>query len=105
MAGLLDVVSGTSRADGGVQTRRLVVDGAKEKVERMDQVSVANQVLIWGVESGDKVEEWREEVERGSCSLMCTFGLVCGDCNEMQSSARSVERSRGAAKAMDESVI
>ena len=56
MAGLLDVVSGTSRADGGVQTRRLVVDGAKEKVERMDQVSVANQVLIWGVESGDKVE-------------------------------------------------
>jgi hypothetical protein len=63
------------------------------------------RVLIWGVEFGDKVEEWREEVERGSCSLMCTFGLVCGDCNEMQSSARSVERSRGAAKAMDESVI
>lgn len=53
------------------------------------------------VEFGDRVEEWREEVERGFCSLMCTFGLVCGDCNEMQSSARSVERSRGAAKAID----
>lgn len=44
-----------------------------------------SRVLIWGVEFGDKVEGWREEVERGSCSLMCTFGLVCGDCNEMQS--------------------
>lgn len=58
-------------------------------------------VLISGLEVGDKVEVMREEVERGSCSLMCTFGLVCGDCNEMQSSARSVERSRGAAKAID----
>jgi hypothetical protein len=103
MAGLLDVVSGTSRADDGVQTRRREVDGAKERVERMDQVSVGRSsgVLIWGVEFGDRVEEWREEVERGSCSLMCTFGLVCGDCNEMQSRTRSVERSRGAAKAMD----
>jgi len=37
-------------------------------------------VLIWGLEVGDKVEVMREEVERGSCSLMRTFVLVCGDC-------------------------
>ena len=37
-------------------------------------------VLIWGLEVGDKVEVMREEVERGSCSLMRTFELVCGDC-------------------------
>lgn len=58
-------------------------------------------VLISGFEVGDKVEVMREEVERGSCSLMCTFGLVCGDCSEVQSGTRSVERSRGASKAMD----
>jgi hypothetical protein len=57
MAGLLDVVSGTSRADGGVQTRRLVVDGAKEKVERMDQVAVAIPGSLSGV-SGS-VTRWR----------------------------------------------
>jgi len=87
MAGLQDVVSGTSRADGGVQTRRRAVDGAKERVERVDQmVTVAIPgSFIWGVEFGDRVVGWREEVERGSCSLMCTFGLVCGDCSEVQS--------------------
>jgi hypothetical protein len=37
--------------------------------------------IISGLEVGDKVEVLREEVERGSCSLMCTFELVCGDCN------------------------
>ena len=37
-------------------------------------------VLISGLEVGDKVEVMREEVERGSCSLMRTFELVCGDC-------------------------
>lgn len=37
-------------------------------------------VLISGFEVGDKVEVMREEVERGSCSLMRTFELVCGDC-------------------------
>ena len=39
-------------------------------------------VLIWGLEVGDKVEVMREEVERGSCSLMRTFVLVCGDCED-----------------------
>lgn len=37
-------------------------------------------VPISGFEVGDKVEVMREEVERGSCSLMRTFELVCGDC-------------------------
>ena len=37
-------------------------------------------VLISGLEVGDKVEVMREEVERGSCSLMRTFELACGDC-------------------------
>jgi len=39
-------------------------------------------ILIWGLEVGDKVEVMREEVERGSCSLMRTFVLVCGDCKD-----------------------
>jgi len=39
-------------------------------------------VLISGLEVGDKVEVKREEVERGSCSLMRTFVLVCGDCKD-----------------------
>lgn len=75
----------------------------REKVELVDHLETVAipAVLIWGVEFGDRVEEWREEVERGSCSLMCTFGLVCGDCSEVQSGTRSVERSRGASKAMD----
>ena len=43
-------------------------------------VDTLTAVLIWGLEVGDKVEVMREEVERGSCSLMRTFELVCGDC-------------------------
>jgi hypothetical protein len=42
----------------------------------------ALMVLISGLEVGDKVEVKREEVERGSCSLMRTFVLVCGDCKD-----------------------
>jgi hypothetical protein len=37
-------------------------------------------IITAGLEAGDKVEVIRKKVERGSCSLMHTFELVCGDC-------------------------